>query len=203
VDPKNHDSLTPPAIFRANPAGRGRLTCAAVKARWTLETFGRALTRQSRPRSLDYLDRNDPKRDQQGRSSFGTTGRMHITTVFSPTYEAILGWRQLARTGDQRSRMKQLDDNIGVVSRSGGHRASTTNTNRVLRRHRCEVITFGRRHNSLHGRKVHYWEGGMRAPLVVRWQLGINQARSRSNVASLDWCRRLRKCSGAKWERPN
>jgi hypothetical protein len=49
-------------------------------------------------RVIDYLDRNDPKKTNKPFFVWYNPARMHITTVFSPKYEAMLGERGGAST---------------------------------------------------------------------------------------------------------
>ena len=45
---------------------------------------------RDRAKVVDYLDRNDPKKTNKPFFVWYNPARMHITTVFSPKYEACL-----------------------------------------------------------------------------------------------------------------
>ena len=48
---------------------------------------------------IDFLDRNDPKKTNKPFFVWYNPARMHVTTVLSPKYEAMLGEPEAARTG--------------------------------------------------------------------------------------------------------
>ena len=59
--------------------------------------------------------RNDPKKTNKPFFVWYNPARMHITTMLSPKYLAMLG-EEAGRTGGiQEAGMKQMDDNIGYV----------------------------------------------------------------------------------------
>ena len=139
---------------------------------------------------VDYLDRNDPRQTNKPFFVWYNPARMHITTVFSPKYEAMLGERGGKDWGINEVGMKQLDDNIGVVIKKLEDMGQLNNTIIVFTTDNgAEVITFPDGGvTPFKGGKLTTWEGGMRAPLVVRWPGVIRPGTVKNEMfASLDW----------------
>ena len=120
---------------------------------------------------IDYLDRNDPKKTGKPFFVWYNPARMHITTVFSPKYEAMLGVKGGKDWGINEVGMKQMDDNIGEVFKKLEAMGEMDNTIIVFTTDNgAEVITYPDGGvTPFRGGKLTTWEGGMRVPLLIRW----------------------------------
>ena len=115
---------------------------------------------------------------------------MHVTTVLPPKYEAMLAERGGKDWGVNEAGMKQMDDNIGYVLKKLEDMGELDNTIVVFTTDNgAEAISFPDGGvTPFKGQKGEAWEGGYRAPQVVRWPGHIKPGTVKNQLfAALDW----------------
>ncbi len=152
------------------------------KAKYDMTTFDEVLVKAS----SDFMDK--AKKDGKPFFVWHNTTRMHVWTFLSPKYRALMNSQ--SNYGLEEAGVAQMDDSIGALLKHLEDIGEADNTIVIFTTDNgAEVFTWpDGGMTPFKATKGTVYEGGFRAPCIVRWPGQIQPGRVENGLFSaLDW----------------